>query len=311
MNELVLRTLESFYIGGETREVETVSHGADTQVTGAMYVQRLCPVARTFSIPVIFIHGGCLSGVTWETTPDGREGWQVLFTRGGFDTYVIDQPWRGRSAPDLTSLNTEIIDREAVPPAHTCGYWQLQSFMRGGARVGSAFLRECAAQLLPDFGIPRALASGVRGLSDPRSLGPLIELIDRLGQVVLLTHSQGGDLGWQAAMTRPDKVAAILAVEPGNIPDGLGHENFPDIPVCVMWGDNLPTAEDGPKMRSLSQHHLAASREIANKRARVVVDLLPEHGIQGNGHNLMMENNSEELAQRAMNWLRSQDLGTS
>ena len=41
-------------------------------------------------------------------------------------------------------------------------------------------------------------------------------------------------------------------------------------------------------------------------RPRVQLDWLPQHGIRGNGHMLMMENNSAELAVRAMNWFRTQ-----
>ncbi len=49
-------------------------------------------------------HGGGLSGVTYETTPDGREGWQTLFLRKGFKVYTSDAVERGRSgfaSPDI------------------------------------------------------------------------------------------------------------------------------------------------------------------------------------------------------------------
>ena len=105
MEPITLSALESFYVGGEVREVETEVFGPDRQVQDAVYVQRLAPSHRSFPFPVLFIHGGMHSGVTWETTPDGREGWQTLFVRAGFETLVVDQAWRGRSAPDLTGLN--------------------------------------------------------------------------------------------------------------------------------------------------------------------------------------------------------------
>jgi hypothetical protein len=40
-------------------------------------------------------HGGGLTGVTYETTPDGREGWLNLFVRKGWDVYVSDAVERG------------------------------------------------------------------------------------------------------------------------------------------------------------------------------------------------------------------------
>src|SRR2546425_7709513 len=43
---------------------------------------------------------GSESGVnpkTWETTPDGREGYQNIFLGRGWATYIFDQPRRGRA----------------------------------------------------------------------------------------------------------------------------------------------------------------------------------------------------------------------
>ena len=56
--------------------------------------------------PVTLIHGCCLTGKTWETTPDGRMGWDEYFVRQGFPTYVIDQVARGRSATDPSTFNS-------------------------------------------------------------------------------------------------------------------------------------------------------------------------------------------------------------
>ena len=41
-------------------------------------------------------HGFGQFSKTWETTADGREGYQNLFLRRQFATYLIDQPRRGR-----------------------------------------------------------------------------------------------------------------------------------------------------------------------------------------------------------------------
>ena len=40
-------------------------------------------------------HGAGQFSKTWETTPDGREGFQNIFLRRHFSTYLIDQPRRG------------------------------------------------------------------------------------------------------------------------------------------------------------------------------------------------------------------------
>src|SRR5687767_6617523 len=49
-------------------------------------------------LPLVFWHGYGQSAKTWETTPDGREGFQNIFVRRRFPVYLIDQPRRGRAA---------------------------------------------------------------------------------------------------------------------------------------------------------------------------------------------------------------------
>ena len=39
---------------------------------------------RRARIPLLMWHGGGLTGVTYETTPDGREGWLNYFLRKGW-----------------------------------------------------------------------------------------------------------------------------------------------------------------------------------------------------------------------------------
>ena len=45
--------------------------------------------------PLVFLHGAGQSMRTWQTTPDGREGFQNVFLRRGFGVYLVDQPRRG------------------------------------------------------------------------------------------------------------------------------------------------------------------------------------------------------------------------
>jgi pimeloyl-ACP methyl ester carboxylesterase len=298
MEDLVLSVMESFYVGGEIHGVSSPFFGIDEVIVGAMYVQHLAPKQITKPLPVIFLHGGMHTGVTWETTPDGREGWQLLFVRAGFDTYVIDQPWRGRSAPDLRGLMPGVEPKLKAPPAYVSGKRLAHNFDRNGGRFPLDKIDHYSSQLWPDFGVPKAVASGHPGRSDPLALAPLSALLDRIGPAILVTHSQGGHLGWQVTLERPCLVKAIFAVEPAITSPGLDDEAFPEIPVCVMWGDNLP--EDAP---TLSQKDLEAGMQIASKRPNVRIDYLPAAGIRNNGHMLMMEDNSRELADRAISWI--------
>ena len=69
--------------GGPVRTVDPNGEIAAGQMF-AQYVRLAEPRGR---FPVLMWHGGGMSGVNWETTPDGRVGWQMLFLR----TYSIGQ----------------------------------------------------------------------------------------------------------------------------------------------------------------------------------------------------------------------------
>lgn len=58
------------------------------------------------TLPLVYVHGYGGSGVCWQMTPDGRDGFATLMLRRGRSSYVIDLPGRGRAG--RTSANTTI-----------------------------------------------------------------------------------------------------------------------------------------------------------------------------------------------------------
>jgi len=78
-----------------------------------MYVQYFLPKNKKGKLPLLLWHGGGLTGVTYESTPDGREGWANFFIRKGWDAYVSDAIERGRSgfaSPDGVALGADLPD---------------------------------------------------------------------------------------------------------------------------------------------------------------------------------------------------------
>ena len=60
-----------------------------------MYVHYRIP-AGPKGVPLVLVHGSNHTGMTYETTPDGREGWATWFVRQGHPVYVVDHSGRGR-----------------------------------------------------------------------------------------------------------------------------------------------------------------------------------------------------------------------
>jgi len=49
-------------------------------------------------------HGAGQFSKTWETTSDGRDGFQSIFLRRNFSTYLIDQPRRGDAGRSMVEM---------------------------------------------------------------------------------------------------------------------------------------------------------------------------------------------------------------
>src|SRR5438552_17665988 len=98
---LVIAGQGSFFVGGESK---TLAAGGEVTIN-QMYVQYQIPPDGERHVPVVMVHGCCLSRKTWETTPDGRMGWSDYFVRQDRPVYIPDQSSRGRSGFDATAIN--------------------------------------------------------------------------------------------------------------------------------------------------------------------------------------------------------------
>jgi hypothetical protein len=117
---LSVREIGSFHVGGKMvalaglpprQRVSTASgpvHPIDPNgeiIVGQLYVQYVRLASPRGAYPLLLWHGGGMTGVNWETTPDGRAGWQMFFLRAGFDVFVSDAVERGRASwapyPDI------------------------------------------------------------------------------------------------------------------------------------------------------------------------------------------------------------------
>src|SRR6188472_2568988 len=70
-----------FYVNGQVIKSDfpsapAVGNPAPASFTvNQMFVHYRIPASNKHKVPIIMVHGSGLTGVTYETTPDGREGW--------------------------------------------------------------------------------------------------------------------------------------------------------------------------------------------------------------------------------------------
>ena len=83
---LTLKAQGSFFVGGDKvqqTQGELGDLGPGGHITvNQMYVRYMVPQEGN-NPPVVMVHGATLTGKSWETTPDGRIGWDESFVRGG------------------------------------------------------------------------------------------------------------------------------------------------------------------------------------------------------------------------------------
>ncbi len=306
---LTIESQGSFFIGGHDIKSDTLSTlpayaSSGTITVGQMYVRYQIPVAAKH-VPVTLIHGCCLTGKTWETTPDGRMGWDEYFVRQGFPTYVIDQVSRGRSAIDPAPINAAKLGQtpaDKMPAVFSAGHEAAWAIFRFGPEYPKVFEgMKFPLQAQGEFW-KQMVADWAAGLATPNPTVPaLSELAIKLKGTVLISHSQSGVYPFQTAALNTQDIAGIVSIEPGACPAATGDlAPYMKMPILVLFGDYVDLSPRwAPRLKQCRE--FAEAMKKAGGKTELVV--LPDLGIKGNSHMLMQDSNSLELAAWLVAWL--------
>ena len=112
--QLLRRRREEGAAARRPRRTPGAAFGGGEITVNQMYVQYQIPPRGDRHVPVVMVHGCCLSSKTWETTPDGRMGWDEYFVRQDRSVYLADQVSRARSGFDSTVISA--VKSGAQPP---------------------------------------------------------------------------------------------------------------------------------------------------------------------------------------------------
>ncbi len=318
MSDLSIHDIGSFYVGGrmlhltglpKRQRVSTPGgpiHDIDPNgeiMVGQMYVQYIRLTNPERRTPLLLWHGGGMTGVNWETTADGRPGWQMFFLRAGFDTYVSDAVERGRASwapfpnvyPEEPYFRTARELWEETFRFGPAGSWHADRGKRRthpGLRFPVDHFDDFLCQCVPRWGCNDALTQAAYNAL-------LVRMTDR---AIIITHSQGGNFGLTAAATAPGRVRAIVSLEPSGAPDPARYEAraVADVPHLFVWGDFLDR-------HSFWKHSRPAAERWRDALAAAGCDVtwleLPAMGIPGNSHALMADDNSDAVANIVLEWL--------
>lgn len=287
------------------------------------YVFYQIPVnARKF--PLVLWHGFGQFSKTWETTPDGREGYQNIFLRRGFGVYVIDQPRRGDAGRSTLPMTiTPAPDEQTWFNIFRVGIWPNYFHGVQFSRDPEA-LNQYFRQMTPNTG-----PFDAEVISDAVSA-----LFDKTGPGILVTHSQGGGPGWVTAIKNRN-VRAVVSYEPGSgfiFPNGEVPPPMPSsggaleaagvplsefmlltkIPIIIFYGDNIPAQPIAVPSQDQWRVRLAMARlwadAVNGRGGDVTVVHLPELGIRGNTHFAFSDLNNLEIADVLSKFLEKKGL---
>jgi pimeloyl-ACP methyl ester carboxylesterase len=311
---LILKEQGSFFVGGETKTVSEPSNGFFPAQSGEitvnqMYVQYQIPMAGARHVPVVFVHGCCLSSKTWETTPDGRMGWSEYFVRNGRSVYLVDQVSRARSGFDpsaFTAVRAGTLANASMPAILDATHQFAWTVFRFGPKFGEAYpdeqfpleaVDELYKQMIPDL-----------NSTLPQNPNPTWTQMAALGVklrgAILVGHSESGFFPEQAALIDPTGIRGLVTIETG-CPTLTQAQlvTLAKIPTLVVFGDHLADVTQPFSWMGAFESCSSFVAQLKKTGGDAEMMHLPELGIRGNSHMLMQDKNSNQIADLLIAWI--------
>ena len=218
---LTISSQGSFFVGGESKALPATpapGFGGGGEVTvNQMYVQYQTPPDADRHVPVVMVHGCCLSSKTWETTPDGRMGWDEYFVRKNRSVYLADQVSRARSGFDPSLFNAVrggSVPANQLPNILAASHQTAWTVFRFGPSFNTPFadgqfpieaVDELYKQMIPDL-------NSVLPMPNP-TWKNMAALAVRLKGAILMGHSESGFFPEQAALIDASSIKGMISIE--------------------------------------------------------------------------------------------------
>jgi len=337
---LSIKSMGARAFGGTT--IPMPEDPTDFQACDHGYTEWFIPTsARKHAM--VLVHGS--SARTYQTTWDGRPGFQTLFLRRKYPVYLVDLPWTGRAGkacqeyiwnPVNPGFSARFVftNRIGLWPPNT-PVSEKQFF------PGSAFPRDSSSldQFFRNQYVEFNDTMNVRIETD--ALAVLLEEVyaQHGAGAVLHTHSSSAARGLAVAR-KTDKLAGQIIWEPsanpvfpeGELPPPIPRaddslvavgtaiplEEFLKLtthPILIIWGDDIPTEPDPANLGPLENRRLLVERydlfaeAIENHGGNITIVHLPDVGLQGNTHYPMADRNIMKVNTEVVQpWLKEQGL---
>ena len=296
-----------------------VRFGAGLVGDPAVYYEVVAPMDARTKPPVVMVHGGTQTGCCFLRTADGRPGWAFAFARRGYRAIVPDWPGCGRSgAIPYDALDGAAVCRGLGVLLESLGEPVVLLTHSMSGALGWRLVETHGARIARVVAIAPGPPGNIQ--AQPEVVSETADEI--VVQTFALRHTISKREAYRAPMSFVEQkivgdggrfaragialtAAGMIAIPPRIIYERLNirgaqlkierFENFHAKPILLMTGSN-----DIDHPRALDE---GTAKWLAEKGAAAEFVYLPDLGISGNGHMMMMEDNSDALADLAVDWI--------
>lgn len=300
--------------------ITPLTHAIGRVSEPSTYYEMLTPVGQTDKPPVMMIHGGAHTGACWLATPDGRPGWAHVFVAAGYPVVVPDWPGRGRSgylSSDKIDGNLVVaglgkvlarIGRPAIVMTHSMsgayGWKLLELFGEHIAKLvavapGPPGNIQPVAEIVSESADTITLrgTGGTTNTAPLREPAPIDPAFVEQKLIGASTHFPRAFIPNYAEALNP--VPPRLFLERRNVRGGqLRVSDFAKYQgkrVLVVTG-----TDDFDHARAIDE---PIAGWLNQNGAKADFIYLGDRGIVGNGHMLMLERNSDDIARLIIDWI--------
>lgn len=264
-----------------------------------MYVQEWWRSGRTEpgAPRAVLVHGGAHTGVCWTSTPDGRTGWAKLLADHGWRVFVVDWPGIGRSRHfvDYLEIGAEPVVSALCTLLRKCGPAVLVGHSMGAAM--SAKTIETLPDLVEAFVAVAPAPILDRIAAEKQEDPPATQVFKLDGRIVsrIFANSDRFPRDFFA-----DYLRSLCYISPAVANAVLGRgdhslvinsvERLTSCPTIVLAGDQddlTPPAQTKQVADLLGADYVLAGRDW---------------GAPGFGHMIPIENGSEHLLDKLIQW---------
>jgi hypothetical protein len=333
----------SFFVGGtiiqapgtfDPTQLFPFTNDGQTFRIDHLYAQfHIPPNARP--LPLVMVHGFGQMGKAWESTPDGRAGYQTIFLRRSFTVYIVDYPRRAKAGfPSFNGPLGNLAGTQVIPDTTSRIGDQLAFTL---FRLGPEFPNFFSQTQFAKEGLDQFFQQSIAAVTDDPEVisNAFAALFDKIGPAILITTSSSGLFGWLAAI-KSDQVKAIISYEPaayvfpeGEVPpppplaDGSifptgipvppsDFKKLTKMPIQIVYGDNIPSnptpilALDLSRVVSIAAKDFTAAVNSHGGDASLL--MLPDVGLVGNTHFPFSDLNNLEVADLLFQFLQEKGL---